>query len=64
MLVLLKSDRPVAVAEPMPEETEFPEPPEISENQSFVVLPHALEQHLHRRPVAPPNNGAASPLRN
>ncbi|QSF48633.1 MULTISPECIES: segregation/condensation protein A [unclassified Thermosynechococcus] len=54
MLVLLKSDRLVAVAEPMPEETEFPEPPEISENQSFVVLPHALEQHLHRRPVAPP----------
>lgn len=54
MLVLLKSDRLMAVAESMPEEEEAVAPLEISENQSFVVLPHALEQHLHRRPVAPP----------
>lgn len=54
MLVLLKSDRLMAVAEPVPEVEEALEPPEMSENQSFVLLPHALEQHLHRRPVAPP----------
>ncbi|AHB88306.1 segregation and condensation protein A ScpA [Thermosynechococcus sp. NK55a] len=54
MLVLLKSDRLVAVTEPSPAAAEGEEPPEIGENQSFAVLPHALEQHLHRRPVAPP----------
>ncbi|MFN4195345.1 MAG: segregation/condensation protein A [Thermosynechococcus sp.] len=54
MLILLKSDRLVAVAEPAPAEAEAEKPPESSENQSFVVLPPALEQHLHRRPVAPP----------
>lgn len=54
MLVLLKSDRLVAVVEPRPAEEEFREPSEIGENQSVRVLPPALEQHLHRRPVAPP----------
>ncbi|MFN4280360.1 segregation/condensation protein A [Thermosynechococcus sp.] len=54
MLLLLKSDRLVVVAEPPPETAEVRESPEISENQSLVILPHALEQHLHRRPVAPP----------
>ncbi|BAY50847.1 hypothetical protein NIES2134_115730 [Thermostichus vulcanus NIES-2134] len=53
MLVLLKSDRLVAVTEPSPA-AEGEEPPEIAENQSSGVLPPALEQHLHRRPVAPP----------
>ncbi|HIK25190.1 MAG: ScpA family protein [Thermosynechococcus sp. Uc] len=54
MLVLLKSDRLVAVAEPTSAAEEFREPSESSETQSGMVLPYALEQHLHRRPVAPP----------
>ncbi|URR36508.1 segregation/condensation protein A [Thermosynechococcus sp. HN-54] len=54
MLVLLKSDRLMTVAEPAPEVETVAESPEIPENPSIGVWPTALEQHLRRRPVAPP----------
>ncbi len=54
MLVLLKSDRLVAVDDPpAPEEVDFAIA-EVAPNPSLGMLPSHLEQHLHRRPVAPP----------
>ncbi|XFA72678.1 segregation/condensation protein A [Thermosynechococcaceae cyanobacterium Okahandja] len=54
MLVLLKSDRLVAIDETPPEESRESDLAEIALNPSLAVLPSHLEQHLHRRPVAPP----------
>ncbi|MCH9056673.1 segregation/condensation protein A [Synechococcus sp. PCC 6716] len=54
MLVLLKSDRLVAVDEAPLEEDVESDRTDMAPNPSLVVWPSHLEQHLHRRLVAPP----------
>lgn len=54
MLVFLKSNRLMPVDE-APVAADFkPETVDIVPHPSSVTLPHQLEQHLHRRLVAPP----------